>query len=293
MSELILTIGLPASGKTYWATEFIKNHPNYVNVNRDDIRLMLQGRERYNKFSKWREGVVSTIQFSSAKHALLNGKSVIISDTNLNPSVQNKWRSFADNFYKNHGVDVTYKEQLFTDVHMGVCLERDKLREYPVGQRVIEDMFKKYQDMYWLKPKWDNNLPSAYIVDVDGTIADMDSRHPYQWEKVSEDLPKWDVIDIVNTLHDAGNKIIICSGRDGKARKDTIEWLNGHSVKFDYFYIREEGDSRKDTIIKEEIYNNHIKGKFNIRGVFDDRNSVTWMWRHLGLTCLQVNFGDF
>ena len=78
MQELILTIGLPASGKTTWTNHEIQCRPDYVNVNRDDIRLMLQGRERYNKFSKWREKLVSEIQTATVKEALLAGKSVII-----------------------------------------------------------------------------------------------------------------------------------------------------------------------------------------------------------------------
>jgi len=292
MQELILTIGLPASGKSTWANHEIQCRPDFVNVNRDDIRLMLQGRARYNKFSKWREALVSEIQTATAKQALLAGKSVIISDTNLNPKFRSEWKIFANNFSVNYS-KVEYKEQLFTDTHVGVCLERDKLREFPVGQNVIVGMFEKYQDIYWPKPEYDVDLKNAYIVDVDGTLAHMHNRRAYQWDKVGDDLPKQDVIDIVNALYAQHNEIIICSGRDGICKEDTVKWLNKHKVSFDYFYIRPEGDSRKDTLIKEEIYNNYIKGKFNVMGVFDDRDQVVHMWRQLGLTVLQVNYGDF
>jgi len=292
MQELILTIGLPASGKSTWTDHEIQCRPDFVNVNRDDIRLMLQGRARYNKFSKWREALVSEIQTATAKQALLAGKSVIVSDTNLNPKFRNEWKLFANNFSVNY-TKVEYKEKLFTDTHMGVCLERDKLREFPVGQNVIVGMFEKYQDIYWPKAEYDVDLKNAYIVDVDGTIAHMHNRRPYQWDKVGDDLPKQDVINIVNALYAQHNEIIICSGRDGISKEDTVEWLNKHKVSFDHFYIRPEGDSRKDTLIKEEIYNNHIKGKFNVMGVIDDRDQVVHMWRQLGLTVLQVNYGSF
>ena len=58
-------------------------------------------------------------------------------------------------------------------------------------------------------------------------------------------------------------------------------------------YMRDKNDSRKDTIIKHEIYENYIKNKFNVRVIYDDRNSVVDMWRSLGLKCFQVQEGDF
>ena len=57
--------------------------------------------------------------------------------------------------------------------------------------------------------------------------------------------------------------------------------------------MRPEGNNEKDSIIKKRIYEDHIKGKFNVEFVLDDRNQVVEMWRELGLTCLQVAEGDF
>ena len=120
----------------------------------------------------------------------------------------------------------------------------------------------------------------------------MHGRRPYDWDKVLDDLPKLDVIETVNLLS-RDNIIIIVSGRDGIAEEDTKTWLKKHKVKYNSFFIRPKGDNRKDTIIKEEIYNNNIKHNFNVVGVFDDRDCVVATWRHLGLTCFQVNYGDF
>ncbi len=295
MQELILSIGLPACGKTTWAEEFIQRHTSFYNINRDDIRLMLQGRARYGKFTKTREALVSTVQFSTAKHALLAGQDVIISDTNLNPVYRKKWEAFALNFKEKHGVEVQYREKLFTDTPLGVCLERDKMREFPVGSNVITGMFEKYQDDFWPAPKYDHTLPDAYIFDVDGTVAHMHNRRPFQWDKVKEDLPKEDVIRILNTLSIGDDRVhlIGCSGRDGVCEQDTREWLTDNGVPYDAFFIRPPGSNEKDYVIKENIYNNHIKGKYNVLGVFDDRDQVVHLWRHLGLTTFQVNYGDF
>jgi len=43
----------------------------------------------------------------------------------------------------------------------------------------------------------------------------------------------------------------------------------------------------------KEIFDNHIAPKYNISYVLDDRDRVVDMWRSLGLTCFQVDWGNF
>jgi hypothetical protein len=57
--------------------------------------------------------------------------------------------------------------------------------------------------------------------------------------------------------------------------------------------MRKTDDFRKDSIIKEEIYQENIEGKYNVLCVLDDRNQVVDFWRAKGLTCFQVAPGDF
>ena len=45
--------------------------------------------------------------------------------------------------------------------------------------------------------------------------------------------------------------------------------------------------------MKEEIYDQYIKDKYNVAAVFDDRDRVVKMWRDKGLLCCQVYYGDF
>ena len=285
--ELIITVGLPSSGKTTWTDEYIKTHPDYLNINRDDLRLMLQGRGRYAKFTNWREKTVSEIARHAVIAAFQAGKSVIISDTNLNPGRNKAWEELA------HSSGATYREQLFTDVSVGECIQRDARREFPVGSKVIMGMYERNKEHWWAVPVQDTDLPGCYIVDIDGTLAQMNGRGPYEWDRVGEDLPKEDVINVVHNLKAAGAKIIIVSGRDGVCKGLTEDWLKANGIGYHEFYIRPEGDCRKDTLIKEEIYFRHIKGKYNVLGVFDDRDQVVHMWRHLGLTVFQVNYGAF
>ena len=287
MQEVVLTIGLPASGKTTWVEELIERDANYVNVNRDDIRLAMQGRGRYAKFRKWRENIVTETAIAMARSAIEEGKSVIISDTNLNPARNEAWKQFA----KDRGVQ--YREKLFTDVPYGVCIARDSKREYPVGAKVIMDFYKRYKDIYWPSPVYNPELPDCYIFDVDGTVAEMNGRSPFEWDKVDTDLPKQDVINVLTALSKTGVTMIAASGRDGSCKELTEEWFHKYNVQYDAFFIRPAGDNRKDYIIKEEIYRNHVEGKYNVLGVFDDRDQVVSLWRHLGLTVFQVDYGSF
>ena len=57
--------------------------------------------------------------------------------------------------------------------------------------------------------------------------------------------------------------------------------------------MRTLGDMRKDSIVKQELYEQNILGKFNVSFILDDRQQVVDMWRSLGLTVFQVAEGDF
>jgi trehalose-6-phosphatase len=134
------------------------------------------------------------------------------------------------------------------------------------------------------------------LVDVDGTLAKMKrgpgERSPYDWDRVLEDLPNQSIIELVNTLCDVYT-IIILTGRDGIALEDTKKWLKEYGVYYDEIYIRPEGNNQKDSIIKHNIYVNHILPHYDVEFVLDDRDQVVNLWRSIGLTCLQVDYGNF
>jgi hypothetical protein len=57
--------------------------------------------------------------------------------------------------------------------------------------------------------------------------------------------------------------------------------------------MRKTGDSRKDSVVKDELYQEYVAGKYNVFLVLDDRSSVVEFWRSKGFPCWQVNPGDF
>lgn len=142
-------------------------------------------------------------------------------------------------------------------------------------------------------------LPDCVICDIDGTLAIMGDRSPFEWEKVGIDTVNEPVADLLCMVEAWGmeqheNKIIILSGRDGSCRQETLDWLHAHGIPFTELYMRKAKDNRKDAIIKRELYEEHILGKYNVSFILDDRDQVVALWRKdLGLPCFQVNYGSF
>jgi len=282
-----ICVGISASGKTTWA----KEQENSIIISRDDIRKKILMSELHRdlepgelwklwKFKREHEvNAIQDIEFQEAADLKLD---IIIADTNLN-------KDFNQNLetrLKILNYEIEYK--LFP-VDLVTAWNRDKGRADSVGYDII---YKQYQQ--WLKfierktyiP--DKNKPSAIIVDVDGTLAHMYNRKAFDWGKVGQDTLDLAVYYLVLGFHQQGFRIIILSGRDSICRGETIQWLNRFNVPFNCLYMRREGDMRKDSIVKEEIFWQHIADENNIIAVVDDRPQVTRLWRELGLKVFDV-----
>ena len=136
-------------------------------------------------------------------------------------------------------------------------------------------------------------LRSAVLCDIDGTVALRGDRSPYDTMRVSEDQPNDDVIAVLVALA-CHHKVAFMSGRDESCREDTGLWINRHiGIHGWELHMRPAGDRRRDSIVKAELFDKHIRGRFDVVAVLDDRQQVVDMWRELGLTCLQVAPGDF
>lgn len=137
------------------------------------------------------------------------------------------------------------------------------------------------------------DAPGAYLVDLDGTACLKGDRSPYDETRVLCDTPNESVLRVIHALAtDAA--IVFMSGRSEKCRPDTEEWLRQHyAAPHQGLFMRAAGDTRTDWIVKHELFNQHVRDRYRVLGVFDDRNQVVGMWRALGLTVFQVADGDF
>jgi hypothetical protein len=138
-------------------------------------------------------------------------------------------------------------------------------------------------------------MKKAIIVDLDGTMCLFDNRGPFDYHKCDTDLPNKPVLDIVQRYQkDPEFTVIFVSGREDAAKDKTLIWLKKY-LGYDpqHLFMRRTKDWRKDTVVKKELYEAHIKGKYTILFVLEDRDQVVKMWRSEGLTCFQVAEGDF
>ncbi|MEU6721666.1 hypothetical protein ABZ897_60395 [Nonomuraea sp. NPDC046802] len=84
------------------------------------------------------------------------------------------------------------------------------------------------------------------------------------------------------------------SGRSEDCLDATIAWLGEHlAVPFVGPFMRATGDTRADWMIKANLFDEHVRNRFRVEFVLDERTQVVDMWRRLGLTVFQVDRGDF
>lgn len=295
MSRIILTRGLPASGKSTWAKDIARRNPNTVRVNRDDIRSQLYPGADYRDID---EDLITEVETATARAALRNGKMVIVDAMHLQQRYINRWQRLG------YPVEIVEFHAPLEVLH-----ERNRVRPFgdTVPQEVISKNFQKYTNKdgslrkVSLKPEEyvidykylpDTTKPTAVIVDIDGTLAHNDGhRSFYDYSKVLDDKPVWAVIDATNGLNTIHHTVVV-SGRKAECREDTEEWLIMHGVQYDEFYMREDGDDRADTIVKMEILRDKIAPEFEVIAAIDDRPSVCEMWRKVGIPTFQVGDPD-
>lgn len=247
--KLILTHGLPGSGKSTWAEKLAReSNGSIVRVNRDDIRTTVFGEDYHKKApDKNCEELVTNIHRELMVGAWKKGKAVVCDDTNLNPIFTKNLVKLA----REHGASV---EQEYFNVPVEVCQERNRKRGEAGGRfvppEVIESMASKAYtdgdinrfiiadngnvynaprvsrgqkkfDAWAEKRKEFDNGRSIVIVDVDGTLAmnnsDAEKYLPQSGKKdfksffkaIRDAKPNKNVVELVNKMSEEDNLNII------------------------------------------------------------------------------------
>jgi predicted kinase len=312
IQQVLILTGISGSGKSTFAKAFCEENPNWLRINRDDIRKsLITGTlndywKREDAYKNRIETLVNEIVKTSIHHALDKGWNILIDNTHLKLTYINQLIKMVSAFR----VEIRLK---LMDIDVETAIKRDKNRPDVVGEVVIREQFERlqilkknidFQQVIIIQPKQsamamvqDESLPKCIIVDIDGTVAEKGNRSPFDWLRVGEDTPKLPIIRLVKVLKTVGYEVIFFSGRDGICQPQTLDWLCLHlewQMTDFHLFMRTPNDSRKDSIIKKELFDAHIKDKYFVDFVIDDRNQVVDMWRQvLGLTCLQVDYGDF
>lgn len=285
--------GLPGSGKSTEAKKWVQAYPDVVRVNRDDIRVALGITGGIG--TPQMEEIVTKMENAAITAAVANGRDVIVDATNLN-------NRFVKRFFEMGKVR-------FVDFDMPVseCVKRDAMRVKTVGESVIRGMAKRAKvggdgklpeppskpehAGYEHKPYVRGGVP-AYSFDIDGTLARMGSRSPYDSSRYMEDMPDDAIAEIFYSLA-RNEKVIGLTGRSEDHREVTERWLKWWGFRLDALFMRPSGDNRNDSIVKSEMVDKHVSNVYNVIAHFDDRNRVVDALRAKGMKVLQVEPGDF
>ena len=292
MPDVVILRGVSGSGKT----TFAKRMPR-VRISRDDLRRLLFGIEGKAVLTSEQEKKVTKFQREWIERELLEGNDVVVDDTNLNKSLLKSLCRFIN--------DIGFN---FTIVDTKVSLEEAKARNARrephdrVPEHVIDRQFKRAwwgnveSQAYVYKPYTpDPSLPAAFSFDLDGTLAHMGNRRgPYDFTKYHLDEVDEALARIVSVLDfTRGFHLLILTGREAVYRAECEAWLTRHGIAYDRLIMRPDGDTRNDAVVKSDLWDEHIDGKFNVLMHFDDRRRVVNGLRRKGIKVAAVADGDF
>lgn len=292
--QLIILQGLPASGKTTYAMHLQEKNPDlYKVIAPSELNEMFNnGKDTFSNFKQIRSVLPHLIECFAEE-----GFSIIIDDYNLRKSDYSYYSTISEDIYKTKGVQLELVTKFF-DVPIKECVERDYLRINSKGLRKIKSLYDKSDIPPYSEPlnyaDRGAHLPKAIICDLDGTLALITDRDPYDAESCLSDQLNAPVADLIRMEKSLGTSIILLSGRNEISRTHTMTWLKQHNISFDTLLMRKDYDFRKDSLIKKEIYDECISPVYFVKYVLDDRDQVVNMWRkELNLPCFQVNYGPF
>ncbi|UUU38555.1 AAA family ATPase [Streptomyces sp. NBC_00162] len=302
--------GLPASGKTTAARALqARSGGRMRRVNLDDLRRMLDLPDPERGRSYAHEQTVLAVQDAAVRAAVDGGFDVVVDNTHLTKHIPKRLKAAV-------GGLATFVVHDFTDVPLEECLRRDAAREDQVGEEIIRILADKHQKArkggWRLTAEWLNGtsgetavppvreyvadpaLPAAVMCDIDGTLALIGDRGPYDFSRCELDRLNEPVRHALDAFRRAdGDVIVLLSGRSEEHRPQTESWLARHRVPYDELWMRAAGDTRRDDVVKAELFDAHVRHRYAVRVSLDDRDRVVAVWRRMGLPTWQVNYGDF
>lgn len=304
MPTIHLTQGLPASGKTMAALELVHSSGGRVRrVNLDSLRLMFDDNDGSVRRGRDHEDVVLAAQDAAILAAVDAGFDVVVDNTHLVPRLPGRYKRLLASR------NVEFAVIDCTEVPINECVSRDTARTNSVGEQLIrsmnERMLSARKSGWRLIADWMNDrpvvkpyvptgtLPKAVICDIDGTLAHHHNRGPYEIEKCETDLLDEEVARILALADRADDYVVLLSGRQSEFREHTEWWLKANGVYYDELWMRAKGDRRPDDVVKAELFDAHVRDRYDVRFVLDDRDRVVALWRRMGLKCWQVAYGNF
>lgn len=293
MPKLIVLVGPSGSGKSTYCKELQKdnNIAQWYRISQDE-----QGKEQH---------------LYNFKESLKDGSHNIVIDR-MNFDKKQRVR------YLNPAKEAGYETEIIVlHENYDTCLKRTKerndhptIRDEQSARSALSTFFKYYErptmdeadKVTFVYPLLKMQL-NAVIVDIDGTMANIDHRLHFMdvkprknWQGFfgateSDSVNDW-CREIVRAVK-PDNIIVMCSGRPDSFKPQTEKWLAQNGIVYDNLFMRPRQDQRSDEIVKEIILDFEILTRFKPNFAIDDRPRVCRMWRSRGITTLQCQDKEF
>jgi predicted kinase len=298
MSKFIhILVGPPGCGKSTYAKKF------------------LAGATYINQDSQGRGG-----HLDAFIRAVDRGENVVVDRMNFDKGQRRRYLDVAKS-KGYHSTIIVFHESYNTCLKRAIARQgHETIKDEETARKAISFFFKTYErptedEADKLEFRYPEGAkPAAVICDLDGTLCNIEHRRHFvrgdgkkNWKAFFQGIPndkpnKW-CADLLASLAMGGFKIVYCSGRGEEEREATVNWLIRN--RLDMFenvqgivqdppvFMRQAGDSRKDSIVKEILLDFEILTRYTPSFMIDDRTQVVQMWRKRGYVCLQCDEGNF
>lgn len=329
---LIISHGLPASGKSEWAQDMAVRYPDrVVHINHNIIRLRRFGTDyKETGFFKKHELEINQIKDTLMENAWKEGKTVIVSDSNLKetelPALANKARerglSFGQKYFElplEESLNRNHLRLSRGGFHLSerniINMARDavgkdgRLKEFRIGpkmafaydragnddERFVTEWNAKQQEKYPIRSKLLANF------DMDGTLADtriisnlhlsQDLRNFDAFHKASEFVPPNEaVLRDMFRAYEAGLTISVTTARLEAYSGETTRWLENNNAPVSILKHRHEGDKRPDHDAKVDMIAEFRRDGFEVAHAWDDNPSAIAAFKESNVRLTEVPF---
>lgn len=134
MSQMICLAGMPGSGKTTWALEFLKKHPDFLYFSPDSYYERINGDEcdRTDTFEIW------MAMFRDIHIAEKNFNNVLIDSDNLTYAQRNQWIEWFP-YFDEHIL-------LFLEEDYNTCFDRVSKRRRTIPEIIMREKMLKWEN---------------------------------------------------------------------------------------------------------------------------------------------------
>ena len=250
-NKLVLLCGIPGSGKTTYAQNYIKEH-DAVHFSSDLIRKELYGDESI----QGNPNDVFSLMQKRALDALNNGQSVVYDATNITRKDRANIIAACPKFVQIEA------HVIFAPID--VCIERDAARDRTVGKSVIDKMLKRFQP-----PFYDEGFDDIQIILPENFNATEYTFKVMDAMKIPHDNPHHST-DIYNHCMEA--YLYACKNNMGDDIETAALW---HDVGKPY--TKAFVDSKGNQCETAHFYSHHNVGSYMSYGMSNCTPFLAWL----------------